>query len=175
MVSTVQRRLTGRGRGWSPPDRELTQVTIPVTPIHLSLGHRYGPSGELWEGDDPDGEADRCGALERFAASLVTGDRLTLVLAGRFRTAAIWLEKGIGPASDETSSPDLAELFGRVWLRDLTQREHYGPWDSPLRAAIAQDNRDWTGTRMTAGNELALPRGSRSGDGPQLPPRACAP
>jgi hypothetical protein len=163
----------------SPPlivrDGCIARVSVQIALTRATIDHRYELVGELWEADDPDGEPDRCCALDSRRTAALETDRVTVVLEGRFLTRELGLEKGVGPAGDETYSPDLAEIFARVWVRDLTLGTRYGPWDSPLRVAVAQDTRDWTGTRRSSGDALAIPRGSGPDSPTALPPRACTP
>lgn len=145
-------------------------VAVPVTISPTVPGRRFAVHGELWEADDPDGDPDFAGTLDVLETPSLSAEPTTVQLQGRFLTAALGLEKGVGPASDEGYSPDLVELFATVMLRDLATGANHGPWQSPLRVAVAQETRDWTGAKHAAGGDLALPRGSRQAE---QPPRAC--
>lgn len=146
-------------------------VSVQVTIVPAKPGLRYVVHGELWEGDDPDGDPDFAGALEPYETPPLPAESVPILLHGRFLAAALGLEKGVGPASDEAYSPDLAELYARVTMRDQASGIDFGPWDSPVRVAVAEETRDWTGTqRVPSSNDLLLPRGGR---GAEKPPRAC--
>ena len=100
----------------------LATVSVVVTLSRITRGVRYEAYGDVMESDDPDDDADFCCALVPQSTSSGGAERLTLELKGRVMAAELGLVKGIGPASDETSSPDLVELFARVWVRDLSYR-----------------------------------------------------
>ncbi len=143
-----------------------------------SPGDRFAVFGDILDADEPDGDADLCCAL--LPQSTVAGDRgfVSLFLEGHADAADLGLVKGIGPASDEAFSPDLVELFARVWLRDIGTDERYGPWESPRRVAVASDARAWEAGRFP-GNEFLTTGGrglSRAHDpmGMSLPPQKCA-
>ena len=156
----------------------LATVSVVVTLSGTTRGVRYEAYGDVVESDDPDDDADVCCALVPQSTTSEGAERLTLELRGQVMAAELGLVKGIGPASDETSSPDLVELFARVWLRDLDTAVEIGPWDSPLRVAVATTALAWTESRQFPGSELLIPRGNvptstRGGARPTLPPQAC--
>jgi hypothetical protein len=153
-------------------------VSVKVIIAGSNPGDRYDVSGDILEADEPDGEADVCVAL--LPQSIISGDRgfVSFILEGHANAADLGLVKGLGPASDEAFSPDLVELFARIWLRDLATDESYGPWDSPRRVAVASDGRAWEAGRLP-GSEFMTAGGrglTRANDpaGMLLPPRTCA-
>jgi hypothetical protein len=154
-------------------------VSVVVTLSGVTRGVRYEAYGDVMESDDPDDDADLCCALVPQSTTSEGAERLTLELKGQVMAADLGLVKGIGPASDETFSPDLVELFARVWVRDLTAAVESGPWDSPLRVAVASTALAWTESGQFPGSELLIPRGgvldSTRGEASRpLPPQACA-
>lgn len=149
----------------APPTLEHAEpckatVAVQVTIGDLAPGVPYAMFGELWEADEPDGQADFCGEFEpRVISAGATSQQL--VLTRGVLVANIGLVKGFGPASDETSSPDLVELFARVWLRHLERGTEYGPWESPRRVAVAISAAEWARPPSYPGSELSAPRGNQ--------------
>jgi hypothetical protein len=153
----------------------MATVLVLVSIAGASPGERYEASGNIMESDEPDGDPDICCELSPQPFSAGHGKTLELRLEGHARSADLGLVKGVGPASDEAFSPDLVELFARVWIRDLASGQRYGPWESPLRVAVASAAREWSQVRRFPGSELLTPRGRVNGGGePLLPPLACA-
>lgn len=128
---------------------------------------RYHAYGEIWEADEPEGDADFCCELIAQPILIAANRSLQFLLSGKALAAEIGVVKGVGPAQDETDSPDLVELFARIWLRDDATGETLGPWQSPWRSAVASTARDWSPNPKFPGSMLAPPRGR--------PPQACAP
>lgn len=118
-------------------------VSVRVTIAHLTRGVGYEVRGDILEADDPDGDADFCGSLVPQAIASSHQGSQTLLLKGRMKAVDLGLVKGVGPGSDETFSPDLVELFARVWLWNLTTEKQEGPWTSPVRTAVARDAAAW--------------------------------
>jgi len=156
----------------------LATVSVVVTLSGATRGVGYEAYGDVMEWDDPDDDADVCCALMPQSTTSGGAERLTLELKGQVMAADLGLVKGIGPASDETSSTDLVELFARVWVRNLETAVETGPWDSPLRVAVATTALAWTESGQFPGSELLVPRGSapdsaRGEASRRLPPQAC--
>lgn len=144
-------------------------VSVVVTLTRLAPGVRYEVSGDLMESDDPDDDPDGCGALTPHVTPDNHQGRQVVELTAQLRAADLGLVKGIGPARDEAFSPDLVELFARIWLRDLTTGMAHGPWDSPMRIAVSRAVLDWTRRGGFPGSTLLVPRGGM----PAAPPQAC--
>ena len=160
-------------------DTCMATISVLLTISSLASGARYEAYGDVMESDEPDGEPDPCCALTPQPILSGAHESHTLLLKGEATAADLGLVKGIGPASDETFSPDLVELFARVWLRDLATGDRYGPWESPPRVAVASSALAWTQLQQFPGSELLTPRGGAGStaygrDGIHLPPQACA-
>ncbi len=133
-------------------------ITVRVTLAHLAPGDRYDVSGQILELDGRDDNADVCGSLTPQAIPAAHGGWHVVELDNWLKAADVGLVKGIGPASDETSSPDMVELFAQVWLRNLTTGVSSGPWVSPPRAVVAHERQTWLAADVRLGSELAMPR-----------------
>ncbi len=142
-------------------------VSVVVTLAGIAHDVRYEVYGDLLESDEPDGEPDVCCALTPRVTITSHVARQSLELTALVMAADLGLVKGTGPASDETFSRDLVELFARIWLRDLTTALESGPWDSPIRVAVASTASAWTQPSQFPGNDLLVPRRG-------MPPQACA-
>jgi hypothetical protein len=93
----------------------------------LAPGELYELSGEILEVDEPDGDPDLCCHFEPLTFAAGPDPSRTVLLATRVMISRLGLLKGMGPAQDETFSPDLVELMARVWLRDLATGAEHGP------------------------------------------------
>jgi hypothetical protein len=144
-------------------------VSLLVTLSGIVPGVRYEVYGDLMESDDPDGDPDVCGALAPYVTAADHQKRQVVKVIAQVRAADLGLVKGIGPARDEVISPDLVELFARIWLRDLTTGMAHGPWDSPMRIAVSSAALDWTQRSSFPGSDLLVPRGGM----PATPSQAC--
>ena len=144
-------------------------VSVAVTLSGISPRVRYEVHGNLMDLDEPDGDPDVCGVLPAQATSANHQQRQVVVVTAQMRAADLGLVKGMGPSHDETFSPDLVELFARIWLRDLTTGDERGPWDSPVRVVVSSAALDWTHPRPFPGSELLVPRSGK----PAAPPQAC--
>ncbi len=157
-------------------DECLASYSIRVTLADAAPGARYEAFGDLLEWDEDIGASDFCGTIP--ASPVVSrGEETEILLEGQVLATDLGLVKGLGPASDETFSPDLVELFARIWLRELDTSERYGPWDSPRRVAVTLEQRAWQIGRYP-GSEfvIASRRGlAHAGDPVEMPisPRKC--
>jgi hypothetical protein len=153
-------------------------VSVRITIADVASDVRYEVYGDLMESDEPDGDPDLCCPLNPQATPPGVAPPHRLLLTRQAMVADLGLVRGLGPASDESYSPEFVELFARIWIRDLTSDDHYGPWESPLRVAAASGALDWTHLGPFPGSELLVPRGRPSlpidtGVGVPLPPQAC--
>lgn len=155
-------------------------VSAPVTIAGIAPGLRYEVYGDILDADEPDGEPDLCGKLMAQETETSSGASQILHLTQQVMAADLGLIKGIGPASDEVFSPDLVELFARIWLRNVVSGVEYGPWQSPPRIVVASGALAWTPDAQHPGNVLMTPRRRvvatpKSGSATDLPPLACIP
>ncbi len=144
----------------------------------LAPGRFYELSGEILEVDEPDGDPDLCCPFEPLTFAAGPDPSRTVLLATRGMISRLGLLTGMGPAQDETFSPDLVELMARVWLRDLATGAEHGPWESPARVVVAKATFAWTPDDDAPANLLQMPRGTlaeRPGATNVQPPRACIP
>jgi len=174
--------LTPRARVAAPRIQRqpgcLAQVTVAVDLMDLVPGTFYELTGDLLEWDEPDDDPDLCCHFMALPVPAEPASPRPVLLTARVLASQLGLVKGAGPARDETSSPDLVELVARVWLRDLTAGTAMGPWDSPVRLAVASANLAWTPEDEAPGSLLQVPRESRAGGAwPTIgqPPQACSP
>ena len=150
--------------------------------LYLSNGtsaHRYLLYGDILEADAGMEEADYCCTLQAQHADLAPEQTRLLTLTQQAMAVDLGLVRGMGPAENETFSPDLVELFARIWLRNLVTDEVLGPWDSPQRVAISRSLPGWMPSGNLLGNPLMTPRGPASAhftgsDGRPMPPLPCA-
>lgn len=159
----------------------LAAVSVTVTFAEVTSARRYLLYGDILEADDTTLEdADFCCTL-RAQHALLTPDQIHhLTLSQQTAVDNLGLVRGVGPAGDEAFSPDLVELFARIWLRDLASDEVLGPWDSPQRVAVSRRRPGWSPPRNLQGNPLLTPRGNAPlppapspGQQPFVPPRPC--
>jgi len=158
----------------------LDTVLVRVTIADARPGIRYEAYGDGMESDDPGGDPDFCCTLDPQSTRIGDRNPHVLLLTGEATAADMGLVKGVGPANDETFSPDLVELYARIWIRDLDTNIEHGPWESPPRVMVTSARLDWQHARRFPGSELLTPRGgtpsgSRDGIGQPLPPIACGP
>lgn len=154
-------------------------VSVKVGLAGLTPGVSYEVGGDILEGDEPDEEPDFCCTLNAVRTPLVEQPTSTLHLIRQAMAVDLGLVRGIGPAADESYSPDLVELFARIWLRDLATGDRFGPWDSPRRVAVAHGELSWLPPRAFPGGEFLSPRGDPpatvpAGVGQPLPRKLCA-
>jgi hypothetical protein len=154
-------------------------VSVRVTIAGLPPGVRYEVSGDIMESDERDGNRDDVGcALDPQSTPVGPTEKYVLLLTATAMAADLGLVKGYGPASDEAFSPDLVELYARIWLRDLATGDRYGPSESPLRVAVASGALAWTQATQLPGSALLTPRRATpvsGGSGVPLPSQECAP
>jgi len=150
--------------------------------VSLSAGpsaRQYLLYGDILEGEADTVDTDFCCALQAQRADLAPHQSRLLTLTQQAMAVDLGLVRGMGPAANETFSPDLVELFARIWLRDLSTDEALGPWDSPLRIAVSRRLPGWMPSASLQGNPLMTPRGPASAfltgsDGRPLPPLPCS-
>lgn len=150
--------------------------------ISLSGGpsaRQYLLYGDILEGEAGTEDADYCCALQAQHINLAPDHTHLLTLSQQAMAIDLGLVRGTGPAANETFSPDLVELFARIWLRDRTTDEVLGPWDSPQRIAVSRSLPGWMRSASLQGNPLMTPRGPASAiataiDGRPLPPLPCS-
>jgi hypothetical protein len=155
-------------------------IEVAVTLAALTPGVHYQVTGAIWEADDEDDEDDFCCTLT--SQSVVAEDRTptTCLLTRQVLATTLGLQRGVGPAADETTVPPQVELYARVWLRAPASGEWFGSWESPRRLVDPSPRLLWTRPEGLPGQDLMTPRGSPSptsdtGPGMPLPPQACVP
>lgn len=153
--------------------RATATVHIALTGIRPDT--RMVFNGELLETDDPDGDPDLCTTFPPQFARTPREQPFSVILKQDAMSAELGLVKGVGPAEDETNSPDLVELVARIWLRDLTTGHEYGPWLSPTRVAVASAALAWRPDAQSLTSTLLGPQGAMQRGPSHLPRLACAP
>jgi hypothetical protein len=155
-------------------------ISVSVTLSGVAPGVRYVAYGVVMEADGPAGVDDYCCALE--PQSTEAGDRQasTLLLTRRAMATDLGLQRGMGPAVDETASPERVHLYARVWVRDLGTGDRFGPWESPRLTAVPNPRLVWAGPDGLPGSQLMARRGGATFSendsiGLPLPPQACIP
>jgi hypothetical protein len=157
----------------------VAPVAVAVTLSGATPGVCYEASGDIMEADEPDGEDDFCCTLNPNATLPGEQQPYTFLLTREVMAIDLGLQRGRGPAADETSSSERVALFARVWVRDLARGDRFGPWESPRLIAVPNPRLLWT-RRELPGSELMTPRGGASFSsndriGLPLPPQACIP
>ncbi len=155
-------------------------VSVDVTLADVPSAGRYLLYGDILEADTRTEDADFCCTLRAQNTSLSPGQTHLLTLTQQAMAVDLGLVLGVGPAANEEFSPNMVELFARVWLRDLAADAVLGPWDSPQRIAVSRRLPGWMPSATLLGNPLMTPRGNSSAiitaiDGRLLPPLPCAP
>lgn len=169
----------------SPPRIALAAQCMATVSVNVSLagllpGDRYEVRGDILEDDDPDDEPDFCCTLNPDTTPFIEQPVHTLLLTRQAMAVDLGLMRGVGPAADEALSPDLVELFARVWVQDLATGDRFGPWESPRRIAVSKARIFWTEARGTPAWDLLAPRGEPpatvpAGGGEAAPRKECAP
>lgn len=139
----------------------LATVTVRVVLADLDDEATYRVGGELLEFDNTLEDADFCGFLPPRTLAPGHTTATAVQLTQTLPTAQVGMVRGFGPASDETGSRDLVEVFARVWVQDLDTGEDLGVWDSPQRVLVSSagwPQRPPGGIRPP---DLMLPRQSR--------------
>jgi hypothetical protein len=147
-------------------------VTVRVTLIGIRPGATVEVGGDVVETDDPDGAPDPCLMFPPRVLRVPDEQPHHLLLTREAMAAELGLVKGVGPAADETYSPDLVELVARVWLREAETGQEHGPWLSPTRVTVASAALAWTPDDQLLTNTLL---GSQGWNDRREPPQACAP
>jgi hypothetical protein len=171
---TVAAPEIGRLEGCRAP------ISVAVTLSGVAPGVRYEAYGVVMEADGPAGVDDYCCALRPQSAEAGDQQASTLLLTRQAMATDLGLQRGMGPANDETSSPERVQLYARVWVRDLATGDRFGPWESPRLTALP--NPRLIGARPVGlpGSQLMTPRGGATFSendsiGLPLPPQACIP
>lgn len=154
-------------------------VAVDVTLADVPAARRYLLYGDILEADTGTEDAEFCCALHPQHVVLAAGETRLMTLTQQAMTVDLGLVRGMGPAANEAFSPDLVELFARIWLRDLTTDDVLGPWDSPQRIAVSRTLPGQMPSGSLLGNPLMTARGNTPGsmamsDGQLLPPLPCA-
>lgn len=154
-------------------------VSVDVTLAEVSSLTRYLLYGDILEADAGSDADEFCCTLRSQHALLTPGRSHSVTLAQRAMAVDLGLVRGLGPAATEKYSPDLVELFARVWLRDLETDEVLGPWNSPTRVAVSRALPGLMPSSSLRDNPLMTPRDPgltiTTSDGQPLPPLPCAP
>lgn len=117
-------------------DQCQATISVEVTCEALVSPTRYVVFGDILEADVREEHTDFGGRLDRLVTTPDDGATQTLRLTCQAWAEDIGLMRGVGPARNETDPADDVELFARIWIRDLTSGETFGPWDSPQRAVF---------------------------------------
>lgn len=139
-------------------DACLVTVSVTVTLMNVPIPHRYALYGDLLEWDADTEDAQFCCTLDAQHVLVTTGTTPQLTLRQQATAVNLGLVRGLGPAEDERYSPDLVELFARIWIRNLETEEVLGAWDSPQRIVVSRSARSWAPPRHALGNPLITPR-----------------
>lgn len=157
------------------------QATVSVAVIleAVSEKRRYHLYGDVLEAETDENDAEFCCALRPRHALLLPGLTRSVTLTQQAMAVDLGLVRGLGPAANETFSPDLVELFARIWLHDLATDEVLGPWDSPQRIAVSRSLPGVMPPASLQANPLMTLRGSASAtitasDSRRLPPLPCS-
>ena len=155
-------------------------VAVDVTLADVPSAGGYLLYGDILEADTGTEDAEFCCTLHPASADLAPAQTRRLTLTQHVMAVDLGLVRGMGPAANETFSPDLVELFARTWLRDLATDTVLGPWDSPQRIAVSRTLPGQMPSGSLLGNPLMTPRGPASAitmaiDGRPLPPLPCSP
>jgi hypothetical protein len=158
----------------------LAPVAVAVTLADVTPGVRYEVSGDIMEADEPDGEDDFCCRLDPQATVPGEHPPFTLLLTREVIAMDLGLQRGMGPAADETDDSERIQLFARVWVRDLTSGDRFGPWESTRRIVVPSPQLLWTRRETLPGSELMTPHGEPSSSRREsfslpVPPQACVP
>jgi hypothetical protein len=155
-------------------------IAVAVTLADPMPGVHYLVTGAIWEADDEDDEDDFCCTLT--SQSVVAEDRtpMTCLLTRQVLATKLGLQRGVGPAADETTDPPQVELYARIWMRAPVGGAWFGPWESPRLIVDPSPQLLWTRPEGVPGQDLINFRGSPSsagdsGGGMPLPPQACVP
>lgn len=141
-------------------DECLATVTVNVSLAAAPSERRYLLYGDILESDTGTEDADFCCLLPAQHARVSPGMTHNVTLTQQAMAVDLGLVRGMGSAGDEGFSPDLVEVFARIWLRDLTTDEVLGPWDSPQRIAVSRSLPGWMPSDSLLGNPLMSPRGN---------------
>lgn len=156
----------------------LADVAVDVTLSDLPAASSYLLSGDILEADTSTEDADYCCTLHPVQVDLQPGQRRLLTLTQQATSVDLGLVRGLGPATHEAFSPNLVELFARIWLRDLATDDVLGAWDSPQRVAVSRALPGWMPSAHLQSNPLLTPRGpapaTTTRDGRPLPMLPCA-
>jgi hypothetical protein len=134
-------------------------VSVDITLVDAPSERRYLLYGDILEAETGTEEADFCCTLHARHALVSPGMTRDVTLTQQAMAVDLGLVRGMGPAANEAFSPDLVELFARIWLRDLATEEVLGPWDSPQRIAVSRALPGLMPSENLLGNPLMTPRG----------------
>jgi hypothetical protein len=155
-------------------------IAVDVTLADVPTAGGFLLYGDILEADAGTEETEFCCTLHPAYVDLTPQQTLLATLSQQAMAVDLGLVRGLGPAAHEAFSPDLVELFARIWLRELTTDDVLGPWGSPQRIAVSRTLPGQMPSGSLLGNPLMTPRGPASAmvtasDGRPLAPLPCSP
>lgn len=133
-------------------------ISVLVSIDTTSMTRSFSIFGDLLERDAHERRTEHCGTLVPQTTSHPVPAPHVLRLTCNASAANLGLMRGVGPAHNETDDAEDVELFARIWVRDLSTREVFGPWDSPQCKAITNAWLTETQRLDLRTDDLQLPR-----------------